>query len=113
LYRQPWLGQSSEGFVIEQTLSTLMAFGKRAQPFYLRTSDGHELDLVLDWGAERWAVEITLTSNPSRAEPDRLNATADLIDAKRRVLLCRFEPCLRHQASSKSCSDGKSRCLFW
>jgi predicted AAA+ superfamily ATPase len=90
LYRQPWLGQSWEGFVIEQTLSTLTAFGKRAQSFYFRTSDGHELDLVLDWGAERWAIEIKLTSNPSTAELDRLNATADLIDAERRILVCRI-----------------------
>lgn len=90
LYRQPWLGQSWEGFVIDQTLSTLMASGKRGQAFYFRTSDGHELDLVLDWGAERWAIEIKLTSNPSPAELDRLNATADLIDAKRRVLVCRI-----------------------
>jgi predicted AAA+ superfamily ATPase len=90
LYRQPWLGQSWEGFVIEQTLSTLAASAKRAQAFYFRTSDGHELDLVLDWGAERWAIEIKLTSNPSPAELDRLNATADLIDAKRRVLVCRI-----------------------
>jgi len=90
LYRQPWLGQSWEGFVVEQTLSSLIASGKRAQPFYFRTSDRHELDLVLDWGAERWAIEIKLTSNPSPAELDRLNATADLIDAKRRVLVCRI-----------------------
>jgi hypothetical protein len=90
LYRQPWLGQSWEGFVIEQTLSTLAVSGKRGQAFYFRTSDGHELDLVLDWGAERWAIEIKLTSNPSPAELDRLNATADLIDAKRRILVCRI-----------------------
>jgi len=47
LYRQPWLGQSWEGFVIEQTLATLAAAGKRAHPYFFRTSDGHELDLVL------------------------------------------------------------------
>ncbi len=90
LYRQPWLGQSWEGFVIEQTLSTLTASGQRAQPIYFRTSDGHELDLVLDRGADRWAIEIKLTSNPSTAELDRLNATADLIDATRRILVCRI-----------------------
>lgn len=32
----------------------------------------------------------TLTSNPSAAMVDRLNATADLIDASRRVLVCRI-----------------------
>lgn len=90
LYRQPWLGQSWEGFVIEQTLSTLAACGRRAQSFCFRTSDGHELDLVLDWGTERWAIEIKLTSDPSAAELKRLNAAADLIGAERRVLVCRI-----------------------
>ena len=89
LYRQPWLGQSWEGFVIEQTLATLLAVDKRVQPYFLRTSDGYELDLVLDWATERWAVEIKLTSNPTSAMVDRLNQTADMIDATRRVLVCR------------------------
>lgn len=90
LYRQPWLGQSWEGFVIEQTLATLSAADKRARPYFFRTSDGYELDLVLDWGTERWAIEIKLTSNPSTAMIDRLNKTADLIEATRRVLVCRI-----------------------
>jgi predicted AAA+ superfamily ATPase len=90
LYRQPWLGQSWEGFVIEQTLDTLSAAGLRATPYFFRTSDGYELDLVLDWGTDRWAIEIKLTSNPSAEMVDRLNATADLIDASRRVLVCRI-----------------------
>ena len=34
LYRQPWLGHSWEGFVIEQTLATLSATGQRVQPFF-------------------------------------------------------------------------------
>ena len=90
LYRQPWLGHSWEGFVIEQTLATFAAVGKRAQPFFFRTSDGHELDLVLDRGVERWAIEIKLTSNPSTEMIDRLHKTADMIDASRRVLVCRI-----------------------
>lgn len=90
LYRQPWLGHSWEGFVIEQTLATLAAAGKRAQPFFFRTSDGHELDLVLDWGTERWAVEIKLTSDPSSDMLARLHQTADLIGAARRILVCRI-----------------------
>jgi predicted AAA+ superfamily ATPase len=89
LYRQPWLGHSWEGFVIEQTLNTLSAADLRATPYYFRTSDGYELDLVLDWGTERWAVEITLTSDPSTTMIDRLNAAADHIDATRRILVCR------------------------
>ncbi|MCY2929603.1 MAG: ATP-binding protein [Planctomycetota bacterium] len=90
LFSQPWVGQSWEGFVIEQTLETLAAVGKRAQAFFLRTSDGYELDLVLDWGAQRWAVEIKLTSDPSPGMIARLNKVADLIGASRRILLCRI-----------------------
>lgn len=90
LYRQPWLGHSWEGFIIEQTLAALEVAGNRAGAFYFRTSDGYELDLVLDWGKERWAVEIKLTSNPSAEMIGRLNHAADLIGATRRVLVCRI-----------------------
>jgi predicted AAA+ superfamily ATPase len=90
LYRQPWVGQSWEGFIVEQTLSSLAAAGKHAQAFFFRTSDGYELDLVLDWGASLWAVEIKLTSNPSPDMIARLNKTADMIGADRRVLVCRI-----------------------
>jgi len=90
LYRQPWLGASWEGFVIEQTMATLAAAGRQAQSSYFRTSDGYELDLVLEQGQERWAVEIKLTSNPSKGMLNRLNKSADLVDATRRVLVCRI-----------------------
>lgn len=89
LFLQPWVGHSWEGFVIEQTIAALAAAGKRARPFFFRTSDGHELDLVLDWGAERWAVDIKLTSNPSAGMVAALNKAADMIGATRRVLICR------------------------
>ena len=90
LYRQPWLGQSWEGFVIEQTLATISGASAETQPHYFRTSDGYELDLVLDRGTERWAVEIKLTSNPSSGTVERLQKTAEMIGADRRVLVCRI-----------------------
>jgi predicted AAA+ superfamily ATPase len=90
LYRQPWLGHSWEGFVIEQTLATLASLGKQVQAFFFRTSDGYELDLVLEWGSRRWAVGIKLTSNPTTYMANRLRKTADMIDANRCVLVCRI-----------------------
>jgi predicted AAA+ superfamily ATPase len=90
LYRQPWVGASWEGFVIEQTLATLSAGDRSYRASYFRTSDGHELDLVLEIDGARWAVEIKLTSNPSRGDIARLQKTADLIEADRRVLVCRI-----------------------
>jgi uncharacterized protein len=89
LYQQPWLGASWEGYVIEQTLASLDAAGKQVIPYYFRTSDGHELDLVLDHGREQWAVEVKLTSNPTRGMLDQLMRTAALVPAKRAVLVCR------------------------
>ena len=97
LYRQPWLGHSWEGFVIEQTLATISAVGKQAQPFFFRTSDGYELDLVLDWGTHRWAIEIKLTSDPSTDMIERLNAVADMIDADKRILVCRIARKIENQ----------------
>jgi predicted AAA+ superfamily ATPase len=89
LFSQPWVGHSWEGFVIEQSLAALSATGKNPQAFFFSTSDGRELDLVVDWGTQRWAVEIKLTSNPSTEDLARFNRTADLIDAHRRILVCR------------------------
>jgi predicted AAA+ superfamily ATPase len=98
LYGQPWLGQSWEGFIIEQTLTTLSMKNKTATPYYFRSSDGYELDLVLDWGVERWAIEIKLTSNPSKQEIDRLNKVADMVGATQRILLCRIEEAFGNEA---------------
>jgi len=47
------------------------------------------LPWVLDWGNERWAIEIKLTSDPSPEAIARLHKTADMIEAARRVLVCR------------------------
>jgi hypothetical protein len=89
LMRQPWVGSSFEGYVIEQTLGACAALGLRPTPHYFRTSDGHELDLVLDWGTERWAVEIKLTTDPSPSHMARLDHAADLVRASRRFLVSR------------------------
>ncbi|MBT3379128.1 MAG: ATP-binding protein [Lentisphaerae bacterium] len=89
LFAQPWVGHSWEGFLVEQTISSLASAGSTARPFFFRTSDGYELDLVLEWGGERWAVEFKLTSSPTVDMVDRLSKTADMIDASRHILVCR------------------------
>lgn len=98
LYRQPWIGASWEGFVIEQTLATMATTTRRVEPYYFRTSDGRELDLVLDFGVERWAVEIKLTSQPTTDMLHRLQHAADLIHARRRVLVCRVNRKLENES---------------
>ncbi|MFM8831833.1 MAG: ATP-binding protein [Spartobacteria bacterium] len=97
LYNQPWVGFSWEGFVIEQILASLELFRLPAEPYYFRTSDGAELDLLLDWAEERWAVEIKLTSHPTKAMVDGLQKAADLIGATRRILVCQTEEEIRSE----------------
>ena len=89
LLSQPWVGASWEGFVIHQALSRLNASGIDCAPCYFRTSDQYEIDLVLDFGTERWACEIKLTADPKADDLARLNQVADMINAKTRILVSR------------------------
>lgn len=84
---QPWVGTSWEGFVIEQVLSALATTGRAVDPYFLRTSDGYEIDLLLDWGRDRWAIEIKLTSQPDPHDFERLDKIADLVRARRRIVV--------------------------
>jgi predicted AAA+ superfamily ATPase len=87
LLAQPWVGASWEGFVIEQILGALSAVGKPAEAFHLRTSDQHEIDLILALDHELWAIEVKLTTNPGSDDLRRLEKTAELIGADRRFLV--------------------------
>lgn len=87
LLAQPWVGASWEGFVIEQAIGELSSLGCAFNAFYFRTSDQHELDLVLEIDGERWAIEIKLTASPRSDDFRRLERTADLIGATRRFLV--------------------------
>jgi len=89
LLNQPWVGASWEGFVVEQVISSLKLNNKACEAYFFRTSDGYELDLVLDFGFELWAVEIKLTSSPTISDIERLNKAADMIGAKKRILISR------------------------
>ena len=87
LLNQPWVGLSWEGYVIEQILGALNNADVVFNAWYLRTSDRHEIDLILQFGAELWAIEIKLTTEPTPATFAKLNQTADLIGADKRILI--------------------------
>jgi hypothetical protein len=62
LLRQPWVGASWEGFVIEQ----LIAAAPQAEASFYRTSHGAEADLVLSFrGGDTWVIEIKRSSAPT------------------------------------------------
>jgi len=83
LLAHPVIGQSWEGFVIENLLNCA---GTQAQGYFYRTSGGAEIDLLLDWpDGALWAVEIKRSLNP---KPERgfHSACADLQPQRRFVV---------------------------
>jgi hypothetical protein len=89
LRSHPSVGASWESFVVEQALGTLTALGVAHNAFHFRSSDGHELDLVIESGRERWAIEIKLTSDPSPHDLARLEKCATMVSATRMILVSR------------------------
>lgn len=89
LVRQPWVGASWEGFVVQQVTGHLAALGHPVAPHWFRTADGSEVDLVLELGGHLWAIEVKLTDAPAPEDLARLDRAADLIGADRRLLVTR------------------------
>jgi len=87
LLNQPWVGASWEGFVIEQILDTLNTTGQPVDPWFFRTADGTEIDLMFRYKNKLWAIEVKLTSHPSLQDFNSLNRAADLVGADKRVLV--------------------------
>lgn len=90
LISHPHVGASWEGWVIEQILTFLNNRSIQYDgPYYLRTNDGYEIDLIITFSGTTYAMEIKLTSSPSPSDMQRLNKTAALIGTPTRVLISR------------------------
>jgi predicted AAA+ superfamily ATPase len=61
LLSHPVLGNSWEGFVIEQLLSVAP---RQVQPWFYRASGGAEIDLILEFPQGLWAIEIKRSTSP-------------------------------------------------
>lgn len=61
LLGNPILGHSWEGFVIESICTQL---SDKWQVSYYRSSDQNEIDLILEKGKEKWAIEIKRSAIP-------------------------------------------------
>ena len=46
-----------------------------------------QIDLLLDFGREKWAIEIKLSSEPSPDDFARLAKTAEMVNATKEVLI--------------------------
>lgn len=105
LLAQPWVGASWEGFVIEQAIGALNNVGEHFEAYCFRTSDQYELDLVLDFGGNLWALEVKLTASPGLSDMARLDKTAEMIGASRRYLVSKTSRTIGDKARA-SCNLG-------
>ncbi len=110
LLAQPWVGASWEGFVIEQILNLMSAGSWVFEAYYFRTTDQHEIDLVIDLGRERWAMEVKLTASPSTSDMQKLEKTADMLGASRRFLVTMSK---NVEGDDKRCSCDLPWLLQW
>lgn len=111
LLSHPRVGLSWEGFVIEQILSGLKAEGRRMEASFLRTRDGQELDLILESGTRRWAVEAKLSSQPHPEDLARLDRRAAEIQASGRLLVARVDQNVRAGNRALMNLDGALKLL--
>jgi hypothetical protein len=56
-------------------------------PYYFRTNDGNEIDLILIINKSIFTVEIKLSSSPARDDMERLKKAAELIGDCQKVLI--------------------------
>jgi uncharacterized protein len=90
LLDQPWVGASWEGWIIEQIIATRQATGESFRPYYFRTQDGLECDLVIESGNQRELIEIKLSSQVATEDFRKLEKIAHLVQATRQVMITRI-----------------------
>lgn len=90
LIDQPWVGESWEGWVIDQIITTRKATGESFAAYYFRTSDGLECDLLLETDQGREVIEIKLSANPSIQTFSKLSKIAKLVGACKQVVISRI-----------------------
>ena len=112
LIAQPWVGFSWASWVIEQFLTVLNNRGVQCEPFYFRTADGYELDLVLRVKRKLWAFEMKLTTSPGKRDIDRVRKTAAIIGADRIVLVSRSNRTIRGQDAITTGVKGLLELIF-
>jgi predicted AAA+ superfamily ATPase len=90
LLTQPWVGTSWEGWVIEQILIFLNMNNINFDgPYYFRTSDGNEIDLILVINRNIFTFEIKLSSAPAREDMERLKKAAGLVGDCQKIIISR------------------------
>ena len=87
LYKKPWVGNSWEGFVIETILAVALQKGISLKPYYFRTHDGYEIDLLLELSGELWAIEIKLSTELDYGAYNKLLKVSSLLSEVKKTFL--------------------------
>jgi hypothetical protein len=75
----PARGASFEAFVVDQLISAYRRVAPASQPYFWRTAQGDEVDLLVDVGPRRVPFEVKLHSAPGRDDvPGLRRCVADL-----------------------------------
>lgn len=83
LFNHPSRGASWEGFVIEDVLRRERLIHRFSKPFFWRTAAGAEIDLLLDRGDERIAIEIKAGRGDDARAVRVLHEALPDVDARR------------------------------
>jgi hypothetical protein len=76
LWRGPMGGAFFEGWVVSEAVKAFAARGRRPDVFFWRSSDGVEVDLLIEAGGRLHAVEIKQTATPTAVHADVLTRWA-------------------------------------
>ncbi len=87
----PCVGNSFEGYIIEQILSYLVVKGIDFEPYFFRTSDGREIDLFIEIKGKSISIEIKLSSSIRPEDMRRLEKTASLLKSTVTFLISKTE----------------------
>ncbi|MSP41060.1 MAG: ATP-binding protein [Deltaproteobacteria bacterium] len=79
----PARGMSWEAFIIDQVISICQREVPSCRPYFWRTSQGHEIDLVIDLGSKKIPIEVKLHSAPTAQD------AASLVQCMRDLKLTR------------------------
>jgi len=87
LIGNPVAGSSWEGYVIENLTAQFRDF----QPYFYRTANGDEMDLVLEKGDIRIAVECKISSAPALSKGFR--NSIDVIKPRKTLIVIPIDTC--------------------
>ncbi len=84
----PPYGNAFEHFIIIETMRLLSCYEMEAKLSFFRTTDGAEVDMIIDFAGDVWAVEIKSSSQPKLSDVKGLRSFISDHNFKRALCVC-------------------------